>query len=97
MTTLSDVLEEQQAKNLELKSREARVLLRQRIYDRIFLTVCSTPIQQIEAHINGLTDWILNLIGSESKSGGIFGLSPNQIFHLKAFYESRTGKKAEDI
>lgn len=97
MSILSDG-EYDQLKARAKKERDDRLKLRERIRDRIELTICSGPLNQISERMDRLTDWILNLLVSEvDHNSKIFGLTPGQILALKSDYEARTGKKAEEI
>jgi hypothetical protein len=77
------------------KPEDSRAELRRKIHDQLVLSVMCCPLNQVANSIDKVTDLIMQMMGSPD--GKVFGLTLEQVFHLKASYEARTGKKAEDI
>lgn len=78
---------------------KAKAELRRRVHDKIHLAIFGNSINGLNQAINGLTDWVLNLLSSEVISTDIkvLGLTVEQIHKLKNHYEETTGKKPYDI
>lgn len=94
---------DEQRRNMDARRREEKVLLRQRVQDKLHLCIMCTPINQMEGNVAKLTEWILSLLGSEGPPPlgpmptEIFGLQPDQVLKLINYYEAHTGKKAEAL
>lgn len=74
---------------------DSKAELRKMIRDQINMTIHCNPLNALNTAIEGLTDWVLGMTGIHNDT--MFGLTPAQVFHLKAYYEAKTGKKAEGL
>ncbi len=76
-----------------------RPLLRKLIKEKLTHVMCEGPMAEFDQRLEVICNWIAEQMGAQDVGGvfKVFGLDPSQVFHLKAFYETRTGKKAEDL
>lgn len=104
-TTINDGGEAMRA-NLLAQERKRKAEIRKRLHDKIYMTLCSNPLNLMQQNIEKLTDWILNVFVSELQTPShvsmdqiktVFGVTPDQVYKLIAFYESHTDKRATDL
>lgn len=78
---------------------EPKALMQNFIREQIHFIMCTAPMAEFEQRLDECCKTLVELIGAEGIGGElkVFGLTPAQVFHLKALYEARTGKKAVDL
>ncbi len=80
-------------------SRDMRLNFRETVRAKVVHLIMCNPVNQLEANMVRLVDWIMTQVHTEkiTMPSKILGLSPGQIEYLKFYYESKEGRKAEEI